>query len=135
MRMVVTRLREGQDLKRSIEKLVEAMDISAATVLSAVGSLSLATLRMAFAKGEPQDIRSLQGPLEIVSVTGNLGPDRTHLHMSVSDRYGRVVGGHIKEGCIVDTTVELVLAVEDNLLFAEEIDAKTGFGELSIQSK
>ena len=133
--MVVTRLREGQDLKRSVEKLVKAMDISAATVISAVGTLNMATLRMAFARGEPQDVRSLQGPLEIVSITGNLGPDRTHLHMSVSDRYGRVVGGHVKEGCVVDTTIELVLAVEDNLVFAEEIDSKTGLGELGIQSK
>jgi predicted DNA-binding protein with PD1-like motif len=135
MRMVVTRLREGQDLKESMEKLVRAMDISAATVISAVGTLNTAVLRMAFEKGEEPDIRSLEGPLEIVSAQGNIGPSRTHLHMSVSDRYGRVVGGHVKEGCIVDTTLELVLAVEDNLVFAEEVDTETGFGELSIQSK
>jgi uncharacterized protein len=135
MRMVVTRLRGGQDFKQSIEELVKAMDISAATVISAVGSLNTATLRMAFEKGETQDVRSLEGPLEIVSIMGNIGQSRTHLHMSVSDRYGRVVGGHVKEGCIVDTTLELVLAVEDNLVFAEEADATTGFDELSIQSK
>lgn len=133
--MVVTRLREGQDLKLSIEKLVRAMDISAATVISAVGSLSTATLRMAFDRGDLQNIRSLEGPLEVVSVMGNIGQDRIHLHMSVSDQYGRVIGGHVKQGCVVDTTLELVLAVEDNLVFAEEVDAKTGFGELSIQSK
>jgi len=134
MRMVVTRLREGQDLKQSIEKLVRAMNISAATIMSGVGSLDVAVLRMAGAEAGRQDIRTLLGPFEIVSLIGNVGQDRTHLHMAVSDHDGRVTGGHVKEGCEVHTTVELVLAVEDNLAFGEENDAVTGFGELGIGS-
>ena len=132
--MVVTRLREGQDLKQSIEKLVRAMNISAATVISGVGSLNKATLRMAGAEAGKQDIRMLEGPFEIVSLTGNLGQSRTHLHMALSDGEGRVVGGHVKEGCEAHTTIEVVLAVEDSLVFGEENDSETGFGELSIRS-
>jgi predicted DNA-binding protein with PD1-like motif len=135
MKMVATRLREGQDLKQSIEKLVAAMNISAATVISAVGSLSAATLRMAGAEAAAQDVRTLKGPFEVVSLTGNIGPGRIHLHMSISDKDGHVIGGHVKEGCTVHTTIELVLAVEDTLVFGEETDPQTGFGELSIRSK
>lgn len=135
MRMVATRLHEGQDLKQTIEKLVKTMDISAATVIGAVGSLNMATLRMAGAAADKQDIRKLEGPFEIVSLIGNLGQTRTHLHMAVSDKDGVVIGGHVKEGCKVHTTVELVLAIEDNLVFDEENDPETGFGELSIRSK
>jgi len=135
MRMIATRLREGQDLKQTIEKLVKAMNISAVTVISGVGSLSSATLRMAGAEAGKQDIRTLQGPFEIVSLIGNLGQDRTHLHMAISDKNGNVIGGHVKEGCEVHTTVELVLAVEDNLVFDEENDPSTGFEELGIHSK
>jgi len=135
MRMIATRLREGQDLKQTIEKLVRAMNVSAATVMSGVGSLNSATLRMAGAEAGKQDIRTLQGPFEIVSLVGNLGQSRTHLHMAVSDKNGKVVGGHVKEGCEVHTTVELVLAVEDNLVFDEENDPSTGFGELGVRSK
>jgi predicted DNA-binding protein with PD1-like motif len=51
MRMIATRLREGQDLKQSIEKLVASMKLSSATVISAVGSLNKVTLRMAGADG------------------------------------------------------------------------------------
>lgn len=134
MRMVATRLREGQDLKETIEKLVRAMNLSAATVISGVGSLNTAVLRMAGAEAGKQDIRTLEGPFEIVSLVGNLGPGRTHLHMAVSDRDGNVTGGHVKEGCIVHTTVELVLAVEDKLVFGEKADSETGFGELDISS-
>jgi len=100
-----------------------------------VGSLNTAALRMAGAESGKQDIRKLEGPFEIVSLIGNIGVGRTHLHMSVSDKEGRVLGGHVKEGCEVHTTVELVLAVEDNLVFGEENDLRTGFGELEIRSK
>ena len=135
MRMIATRLREGQDLKATIEKLVKAMNVSAATVISGVGSLNNATLRMAGAEADKQDIRELKGPFEIISLIGNLGQDRTHLHMSVSDKDGKVIGGHVIEGCTVHTTVELVLALEDNLVFGEENDPQTGFSELDIRSK
>lgn len=134
MRMVATRLREGQDLKGSIERLVAALHLSAATVISGVGSLNTATLCMAGAEAGKQDIRTIAGPFEIVSLTGNLGPGRVHLHMSLSDKDGTVIGGHVKEGCIVHTTVELVLAVEDKLTFTEETDPQTGFGELKVGS-
>jgi len=133
--MIATRLREGQDLKESIEKLIQAMNVSAATVISATGSLHAATLRMAGASADTQDIRTFTGPFEIVSLIGNLGQNRTHLHMSVSDKDGNVVGGHVKEGCKTHTTIELVLAVEDNLIFDEGDDPQTGFGELAIRSK
>ncbi len=133
--MVATRLREGQDLKVTLEKLVKAMNLSAVTVISAVGSLNTATLRMAGAQADAQDIRVLEGPFEIVSLIGNLGQERTHLHMSISDKNGTVMGGHIKEGCEVHTTVEIVLAVENKLVFSETEDTTTGFGELDIQSQ
>lgn len=134
MRMIATRLHEGQDLKLTIEKLVKSMNVSAATVISAVGSLNTATLRMAGAEAGAQDIRTYEGPFEIVSLVGNLGQVRIHLHMSISDKDGAVIGGHMKEGCEVHTTVELVLAVEGNLTFSEENDPETGFGELKIEA-
>jgi predicted DNA-binding protein with PD1-like motif len=133
MRMVVTRLREGQDLRRSVEQLVKVLGVPAATVISGVGSLNVATLRMAGAEAGKEDIRTLRGPFEIVSLIGNLGPERSHLHMAVSDADGQVIGGHVKDGCEVHTTVELTLAVEDKLLFGEELDSSTGYGELSIR--
>ena len=132
MKMIAARLSEGQDLKIAIEDLVRANNIQAATVISAVGSLNVATLRMAGAQADAQDIRTLDGPFEIVSLIGNIGQSRTHLHMSISDRDGIVTGGHVKEGCIVHTTAEVVLAVDEKLVFTEEADAQTGFGELKI---
>ena len=47
IRHVTKRLRPGQDLREEIEKLVEENNIRAGCVLSVVGSLEKASLRMA----------------------------------------------------------------------------------------
>lgn len=131
--MHAIRLREGQDLKEAIEAFVKEQELSSATVISAVGSLSHVRMRMAGAQPGKQDIRDLKGSFEIVSLIGNIGPGRVHLHMAVSDADGQVTGGHLKEGNIIHTTVELVLVSDDMLAFGEAVDPATGFGELSIK--
>ncbi len=128
-------MREGEDLKQAIESFIKEENIQAATVISAVGSLNNAAIRMAGASASVQDVRNYNGPFEIVSLMGNLGQNRTHLHMAISDTDGKVTGGHVKEGCTVHTTVEVVIAVTDDLIFAEEADHETGFNELKIETK
>jgi predicted DNA-binding protein with PD1-like motif len=132
LRMHALRLTEGELLKEAIESFVRQQKITAGTVISAVGSLSRAHIRMAGAQPDAQDIRTYSGSFEIVSLIGNVGPDRTHLHVSISDADGHVIGGHLKEGCVVHTTVELVIAADDDMHFTEAVDSTTGFGELKI---
>lgn len=132
MKIIATRLHKGDDLKASIESFVAEQKLASATIISAVGSLGNVRIRMAGAQPDIQDIRDYTGPHEIVSLMGNLGPGRTHLHIAVSDPEGAVVGGHLKEGAIVHTTVELVLVTEPDIQFSEETDPHTGFGELKI---
>ena len=135
MRMLAIRMHRGQDLKAEIERFVADNKLSSATIISAVGSLEGVRMRMAGAQPSEQDIRNYDGSYEIVSLIGNLGAGRTHVHIAVSDREGAVIGGHLKEGSVVHTTVELVLAVDDDLVFSEEIDPKTGFGELKVSQR
>lgn len=132
--MLAIRLHKGQDLKAEVERFVADNKLSSATVISAVGSLDGVRLRMAGAQPGTQDIRNYAGAYEIVSLIGNLGLGRTHLHLAVSDKEGSVIGGHLKEGNIVHTTVELVLISEEGLAFSEETDNNTGFGELKIEA-
>lgn len=133
MRMLAARLHRGQDVKAAIEAFVREQSISAGSIISAVGCLSQARLRMAGATSDKQDVRDYHEPLEVVSLIGNVGQKRMHLHLALSDADGKVIGGHMKDGCIVDTTLELVITVEDSLEFGEAVDEQTGFGELSIK--
>lgn len=132
MALYAIRIKKGQDLRTEIADFVAANKLRASVVVSAVGSLSKATLRMAGAENTDDGIREFDGPFEIVSLIG-VPQDTMHLHIALSDKEGRVIGGHMKYGCTVHTTVELVLADEPRLTFKREQDPETGFDELVIK--
>ena len=75
----------------------------------------------------------LPGPLEIVSLSGSLSAAGAHLHVSVSDAAGRVVGGHLGYGSTVRTTAEVLLALLPNGTLTREHDPATGFNELVVR--
>lgn len=124
----VVRLTPGQDLKSEILGLAKRNDLRASVVLSGVGSLSKACLRYAGAK----EGTLLEGPFEIVAITGTLAHDSLHIHLAVADSQGRVLGGHLLDGCIVHTTCELSVLENKDVEFSRVADPQTGFNELKV---
>jgi uncharacterized protein len=131
MRAIALRLRPGADLKGELLALATRERIRAGWVLTCVGSLSQARLRLAGGT----DHATWQGAFEIVALTGTLSQDGGHLHLAVADHRGRTVGGHLAEGCTVRTTAEVVLAADDRLVFAREHDPATGYDELVVRQR
>ncbi len=107
----------------------------AAFVLSGIGSLSTAGLRLA---GAVQPER-LTGEMEILTLAGTVAFDgaksSSHLHMTLSTATGQVLGGHVAPGCIVRTTAEVLLALLPEWQFAREPDAATGYDELVVRTQ
>ena len=128
-RFRVVRLRPGDDLRRELETITRRHQIRAGAIVTAVGSLERATVRLA----DDKEGTEFPGKLEIVSLTGTLGPDGVHLHLSASDREGRTVGGHLLEGCPIYTTAEIVMVELQDLTFARELDPQTGYHELVVK--
>ena len=135
MKTITFRLKPGADLKQSIEAMVTEHSIHAGFIVTCVGGLQQAVVRMAGAKPNAQDIRTYAGSYEIVSLMGTISTNGCHLHMSFSDSEGVVLGGHLKEGTIVHTTAEVVLGIEEKTEYKREADDKTGFDELVIVSQ
>lgn len=135
MKLYIKRLKPGTDLKKELQTLVDSQRIMAGFLVSCVGSLSRVVLRMAGAEPGNEKIKSIDEKLEIVAVEGTLSQDGIHVHLSVSDRNGNVFGGHLKEGCLVDTTVELAVGESETHIFHRRLDEKTGFKELEIEEK
>lgn len=125
------RLKKGQDLKQEIEKYAENNQIKAGVILSGVGCLYEAVIRNA---GGVECIK-LNKKLEIVSITGTLSQDGCHIHLSVADEELNVYGGHLKDGCLVNTTAEIVIAELESYSFSREMDEETGYKELIIKNK
>lgn len=132
MQLFPLRLLPGQDLRTALEKRLTEQGGSAAFVLQGIGSLSVAQLRLAGADQSTE----LRGDLEILTLAGSLAADGAHLHMSVSDAQGRVIGGHVGAGCVVRTTAEILLAFLPDHAFSRELDAAgSGFRELVVRPR
>ncbi len=128
MKTHVFRLGPGKDLRKSIQEFAQANRIKAAAVITCVGSLSVLVLRTAEGR-----ILKKEESFEIVSLAGTLEAQDLHLHISASDGKGLVTGGHLREGTLVRTTAELVIAELDGVSFSREYDPETGYVELSIK--
>lgn len=122
------RLSPGDDLKQSLQAMTESHAIAAGCILTTVGSLQPASLRFA---GQDQ-ATLLTDRFEIVSLVGTLSLDGLHLHMAVSDRQGRTLGGHVMPGCLIYTTAEIVVGTLSGLAFHRQMDNQTGYRELAI---
>lgn len=131
MKTIIFRLKPGADLKESIEKVIHQNAIKAGFIVSCVGGLEQATVRMAGAKPDTQDIRTFKDDYEIISLVGTVSVNGTHLHMS-SDSEGIVRGGHLKEGAIIHPTAEIVIGYDENREMTREMDEETGFAELVV---
>ena len=129
IRPLALRLAPGEDLRTALDARMAKDGIGAACVLSCSGSLNSATVRYA---GEPE-LTMLVGPFEIVSLSGTLSKSGSHMQIAVADQEGKVVGGHVKEGCTINTTVEIVIGILDGVEFSRELDPFTGFRELVVK--
>jgi uncharacterized protein len=131
MTAVPFRLYPGDDLKQRLDRLAWERNWRAACVITCVGSLDVAMIRFA----DEEQVTRIAGPLEIISLAGTIASfGGSHLHVCVSDAKGRVHGGHLKEGSIIRTTAEIVVAGLDGYTFHREIDPDTGFPELVVGS-
>lgn len=131
MSFVAKRIGAGTDLRAALQDLVIASGFGAATLSCLVGSLTRLCIRTA--GGTAQLI--LDGPFEIVSGTGTLCQDGMHVHISVADQSGNVVGGHLLPGCLIYSTAEIVLSEAVGWNFSRELDAETGYLELKVEQK
>ena len=150
-------------LLNAAQQAMEHSQAKSAFVMTAVGSLTEVTLRMAttdnsngnidtpvpadsnnsssinddkkrkanseqpsLAEATSLRIRTYHRHFEIVSLVGTFSADTQgkvslkHLHMSVSDSEGQVIGGHLISGRVY-TTLELVLGTIQGVAFQREV--------------
>lgn len=128
MQTIVRRLLPNQDIKKALRSFLDENDLSSAAIISAVGSVREYALRVSDGTSVIEGFENR----EIVSLSGILTKDGIHVHLSLSGLDGSVIGGHLMDGCLVHTTLELVLiGLKDDL--AREYDPNTGYRELMVK--
>ncbi len=74
--------------------------------------------------------------MEIVSLVGTLSSvGGHHLHLSLSNKLGQVIGGHVFGELNVFTTAEVVIGDCSNFSFVREPDQQSGFDELVVTKR
>ena len=123
------RLKPGQYLKEEIQKYVVANKIQAGWISTCVGSLTQYNLRLA----NQQLSEKGTGYFEIVSLTGTVSVNGSHLHLAISDATGKTIGGHLVDSNIIYTTAEIVILSSDAFQFTREKDGTTPWEELQVK--
>jgi predicted DNA-binding protein with PD1-like motif len=131
MKVVPLRLQPGADLRGALDAWMGEQEAQAGCLISAVGSLSVAQLRLAGAR----KATVIRGDLEILSLCGTMPPDGAHLHIAVANSTGSVIGGHLCPGSLVRTTAELVIGLLPEWRLSREHDLATSYSELRISPR
>eukprot|EP00053_Salpingoeca_punica_P015756 m.145786 g.145786 ORF g.145786 m.145786 type:complete len:181 (+) comp16791_c1_seq2:388-930(+) len=137
LRCVAVRFRPGEELVAGLAQAVTAHGLIAPFVMTCVGSATHVIMRLANATAETaNEVVELNEKFEIVSLVGTLlaPPGRPHLHISIADKNGRVLGGHLMK-LLVYTTAEVVIGECSGLKFSREFDEATGFPELCVKPR
>ncbi|SBW10138.1 conserved hypothetical protein [uncultured delta proteobacterium] len=123
-RIVTFKLAPGVNFVESLNEACKAHGVRSGCILTAIGSLNGAELKVPMARPElkfgygygPDPIR-VDGPLSLVSMSGFIchaddGTIEPHLHVTLADSRGAVHAGHLAlENVQVLLTVECVVGV------------------------
>lgn len=131
MQTFALRLHPGQDPRRELVAFAQQYGLQAAFVLTCVGSLRRAALRLA---NQPHT-EYFDAKFEICSLVGTLSPDGPHLHITLADGRGECLGGHLQEGSEIYTTAEIVLGELTDVVFSRPVDPETTYDELVIRPR
>lgn len=128
MKPYVLRLTKGDDLKKSIQDFVNKNEIKAGYIATCVGCLQQFKFRKADGVSEYFEV----GEVEIISLTGTIAENGLHLHIGLVDQHLNSFGGHLLEGCKVNTTAEIVIMELKNYQLKRAYDESTGYHELEV---
>ncbi|KAL4467763.1 hypothetical protein ABPG74_013098 [Tetrahymena malaccensis] len=131
-----------QDLMTQILNITSFYNLQATNIQTCVGSVLYCGIRTA---NQNFLTNFTSGPYEIVSLVGTISQgSQPHIHISLSDKYGNMVGGHLPSleerqfynqtdfSCPIYTTAEIILSENVNLVFQRPIDPQTTYDELQI---
>ena len=129
MKPYLLRLKPNQDIKLELLKYAQERNIKTASIVSAVGSVSSMKVRIADGRTIVSDTHNR----EVLSLSGTLINGKIHTHIGAISTRMDVFGGHLMEGCIVHTTMEITLLDLSEDVQTERIfDSETGYDELNV---
>ena len=131
MKEHVFRLVANDDLKTSIISYCVNNNIKAAVIVCGVGCVKAVCIR----KAKAEEIYRDHDDYEIVALQGTIANDKAHIHIALSDKNMKTIGGHLMVDTIINTTAEIVLFELEEYILDRKYDEQTGYDELVVNNK
>lgn len=100
----VFRIAKGKDLVEELQSFVLRQGIHFGEIM-AIGAVERATIGYYHQSSRKYETLTFNDDLEITSCLGNIsikdGQPFVHAHMTLADRAGKVIGGHLMPGTII----------------------------------
>jgi predicted DNA-binding protein with PD1-like motif len=139
------RVLPGSDIIEGIMKACQDLDIKSGAISSCIGSLQKASFLIAVPLKNKlgagySDPINLDGPLELLSAQGTIGQEEgkglfVHMHGLLSDKHGKVHGGHLIKGeNPVLITCEIMISEVEGVEMVRTYDPKVAM-EVFIPSQ
>jgi len=122
-RVLVIRLKNGEDLLRGLGRAVSQGAVRNGVFMGAFGSLTSYHVHVVNNTTFPPKNVYMKGrgPYDILSVTGAVIDGRLHPHLTLSDSK-KALGGHLEEGSLVFTFAVITLGVFEDGISLERFD-------------
>ena len=118
-KLVWLKIKNGDDLHGALSDYCLKNNVKAGLIL-AIGAFKKAKLNFYNQNNKKYLAKSVNKPLEILSCLGNIslkdGKPFIHAHLTISDKTGRVYGGHLEKGSIVFACECAILEAAGELL-------------------
>ena len=131
--ILVVKLDDGEDLFRSLEKIMEEIEERSSVVLSGIGMLK--DFKLGFYNKDTGDYEweEFTEPKELLSLSGSITEEGSmHLHVEVGGRDHDVSGGHLDGGKVFNVA-ELTLLVFEDLTLSRKRDEERDMYLLSVR--
>lgn len=135
MKLYTLRLHGNDDLRKCLQQFAKNKNIRAGFIISCVGAVKVLRIRMAGATHDQKIIKEFKQEFEIVSLSGTIEAHDCHLHISAARSTGDVIGGHLKNGTIIDITAEIVIGEDESIVYLREFDPVSHFEELVVATR
>ena len=130
-RYYALRLLPGDEVLSQLRTFIQQHQLSAAWIAGCTGSMTDVALRYA----GRDETTLLRGTWEVISLSGTLELTGEHLHLSISDPQGAMLGGHMMPGCTVRTTLEIIIGELTAFTFSRQPCEVSGYEELVVNPR
>ena len=122
--MVVIGLGPDELLLESVQEAIREHDIQTGVVVSGIGTLKKCVMHYIVHTNFPPEDRffTIEGALELLSVSGVIADAEPHLHGLVSQGESPAQGGHIEPGCVVAYLAEIAIMKFNDLPMRRRLD-------------